>query len=160
MTKIKTIHKQIDQLQHWIDIREKFEASISKATVGWHIEHSLVVLDQIMNELVGSNPSGYRYQFNVWKTIIFLRGQIPRGKAKAPKAVRVEQPNSSEDFLLDLIQKVKDKITVVETLPKNSFFVHPFFGKMNVKESKRMMYLHTDHHLKIIEDILEHKKSR
>ncbi|MFN3908035.1 MAG: DUF1569 domain-containing protein [Flavobacterium sp.] len=160
MSNTAKIKNQVSLLQDKLKERELVNSEISKASVGWHIEHSLAVLDQIMNELVGSNPSGYHYQFNFWKTIIFLRGQIPRGKAKAPKAVRVEQPNSSEDFLLDLIQKVKDKITMVETLPKNSFFVHPFFGKMNVKESKRMMYLHTDHHLKIIEDILKHKKSR
>lgn len=154
------INLQLEKLNKFLSLKDFNALEISKANVGWHIEHSLVVLDQIMNELIQSNPSEYQYQFNLWKTIIFWRGQIPRGKAKAPKAVRVELPCNSDEFLLGMIQKIKEKLLTLETLDKKSFFVHPFFGNMNIKESKRMMYLHTDHHLKIIQDIIKHKKSR
>lgn len=160
MKEIQPIHEQLNRLENYLPFKERIDTTISQANVGWHIEHSLAVLDQILDSMKNSIPSEFRYQFHFWKMLIFLKGSIPRGKAKAPKTVRVEHPSFEAEAIKQKNEMVISKLNEVKSLDKNAFFIHPFFGKMNRKESIRMMYLHTDHHLKIIEDILKHKKSR
>ena len=40
-------------------------------------------------------------------------------------------------------------------LEKNSFFIHPLFKQLNKKQTIKFLKLHTNHHLKIIKDILK-----
>jgi hypothetical protein len=40
-------------------------------------------------------------------------------------------------------------------LEKNSFFIHPLFKQLNKKQTIKFLKLHTNHHFKIIKDILK-----
>ena len=83
---------------------------------------------------------------------ISILGFFPRGKAKAPKVV-LPEGNITEESLKNSIEKVKIALQDWESLDKNAHFPHPVFGKLNKKSTEWFLKLHTNHHLKIVNDI-------
>jgi hypothetical protein len=150
MRKINTI---IEVLATKISKFETIQPDISKASVGWHIEHTLLTLDRITDELIKSKPEDYKWKFNFVRLVVFTMGKIPRGRGQSPKVVQPKS-NLSAESLLDHLQATKQKIEVVQKLPSNKFFDHPFFGQLKLKDTIRFFEIHSKHHLKIIEDII------
>lgn len=100
--------------------------TISHATVGWQLDHSLLVINGIIAQLVKSNPKDYQWRPN-WKRIyIKLRNNIPRGKAKAPKQVRPAETITIET-LQDKLRLAQNGLKMLESLPKNSFYPSVFW---------------------------------
>jgi hypothetical protein len=149
MQKLKDL---VNQLESKIQFYEKTNTSISNSTVGWQIEHSLKTIHQIVLAVKNSNPNDYKWKFNKSKLFICILGFIPRGKAKAPKIVLPDEYISVAS-LQDSIFKVNKSLKEWESLDKNSYFPHPFFGNLNKKSTEWFLNLHTKHHLKIINDI-------
>ena len=145
--------KQISELASYIPQQEKVNSKITHSTVGWQIDHSLRVIYGIVRQMETSNPNDFKSKFSLPKSIIMLTGYIPRGKAKAPKVVRNENP-ITEQGLKDLLEKTNEQILRIDSLDKNAHFEHPYFGKLNKKEAIRFLGIHTEHHLKIIRDML------
>ena len=83
-----------------------------------------------------------------------LTGYIPRGRARVPKDVRNDKEITKET-ILEFLGKTKTQISKVEGLHKNSYFPHPIFGDISKKEAIRFIEVHTEHHLKIIRDMLK-----
>ena len=77
----------VDELASYIPQLEARNESISAASVGWQIEHSLLVISSVIEGVKKSDPSSYKWSFKPWKYLIFWTGKIPRGKSKAPKFV-------------------------------------------------------------------------
>lgn len=152
---MQELHKLLNQLESDISSFDKVNLAVSSGSVGWHIEHSLKTIDQIVTACKNSNPSNYQWRFNFNRFLILtLAKKIPRGKAKAPKIVRPEGEISSETLGLSL-SKVKENLMDWKDLDKNTHFPHPFFGILNKKETANFLALHTKHHLMIIDDILK-----
>lgn len=150
---MQKLHKLLEQLQSDISYFDKENIDVSGGSVGWHIEHSLKTIDQIVNACKNSNPSKYQWHFNFNRFLILsITKKIPRGKAKAPKVVRPEGEISKESLQLHL-EKVSQNLENWNGLDKNVHFPHPFFGILNKKETEKFLVLHTNHHLQIIEDI-------
>ena len=126
---------------------------ISKAAVGWHIQHSLMVINTIIYSLEKSGEKGYKWKFNFLRTFIMTLGRFPRGKVQSPKSVRPKEAYSLEQLQADF-KTTEVNLKKLEGFAKNSFFTHPIFGDLNVKPSIRFLKLHTLHHLKIIRDII------
>lgn len=127
---------------------------ISVSSIGWHIDHSLLVLSQIISAMEKSNPIDYKYSFNLKRLIAFMMNRFPRGAAKAPKQVRpIEEYN--ETGTNTAFEQINIQLKVLENLQEHQFFVHPFFGKLNKKAAIKMMTIHTNHHILIIKDILQ-----
>jgi hypothetical protein len=152
---MQELHKLLNQLESDISSFDKVNLAVSSGSLGWHIEHSLKTIDQIVTACKNSNPSNYQWRFNFNRFLILtLAKKIPRGKAKAPKIVRPEGEISSETLGLSL-SKVKENLMDWKDLDKNTHFPHPFFGILNKKETANFLALHTKHHLMIIDDILK-----
>lgn len=152
---MQELHKLLNQLESDISSFDKVNLAVSSGSVGWHIEHSLKTIDQIVTACKNSNPSNYQWRFNFNRFLILtLAKKIPRGKAKAPKIVSPEGEISSETLGLSL-SKVKENLMDWKDLDKNTHFPHPFFGILNKKETANFLALHTKHHLMIIDDILK-----
>jgi hypothetical protein len=149
---MQNIQNLISQLESKIPFYEKTNPSVSNATVGWQIEHSLKTIYQIVLVVKNSNPQEYQWKFNKSKLFISILGFIPRGKAKAPKVVLPDDTISEESLLLSL-QKVKSALQEWDSFDKNAYFPHPFFGNLNKKSTIWFLNLHTNHHLKIVNDI-------
>ena len=150
MTKLTAL---INELETKIKYSEKINSAVSKSSVGWHIQHSLLVASQIINAMENSNPADYRYKFSLPKFLVYTLNKIPRGKAKAPESVLPEQIFNTDELMKD-IQLLKSELSVLNTLQPNHYFKHPYFGNLNLKAAIKMLQLHTKHHINIINDII------
>lgn len=149
MSKLSVLLSQLES--HIVDY-EKTNVAISRSSIGWHIDHSLMVINGIIDQLKKSNPEQYKWQFNWIRIFIQIINKIPRGKGKAPKAVQPSE-SSSIEILNSKLQIANDSIIELENLEPNNYFKHPYFGNLNLKTTIWFLELHTKHHLEIIEDI-------
>lgn len=146
--------KLIDQLETQIPHAQVLNTAVSEGNVGWHIEHSCLVMIKIAETFQQSNPNQYHTKFNFKKLLVFLLGKFPRGKAKAPASVMPTE-NISIDHLKESIAKARLAIQKIMAGDKNKFFLHPFFGNLNRPQTLNFFGIHTKHHLLIIADILK-----
>lgn len=153
MEKLKSLLKELENKipQHTIS-----HAAVSKSSVGWHIEHSLLTMHLILEALKNSNPNDYQKTFNFKRMMVFAMNKIPRGKAKAPNAV-LPKHAITEETIKEHLQKMSTKLNDLNTLDPNNFFAHPIFGHLNVQKTKKLFVIHTKHHLQIINDIIQAK---
>ena len=96
--------QQIDELESWIPKRAAINEKISKTTIGWQIAHTLKVANSVIKLLVKSDPKAYKWQFSIIRPLFLTMGYLPRGKAKAPKAVqpKEEEITVEEEYPLEL----------------------------------------------------------
>ncbi|WP_396159017.1 DUF1569 domain-containing protein [Flavobacterium sp.] len=149
MNKLKSV---LDELESHIIDFEKTNVAVSQSSIGWHIDHSLIVINSIVAQLKNSNPQEYKWKFNWKRTYIQTINKFPRGKGKAPKAVQPTETSSIE-VLNSKLEIANKRIIELENLESNNFFMHPYFGNLNLKTSIWLLELHTKHHLEIIKDI-------
>ena len=146
--------KFIDRLEEHSLAHHKINSQISNSSVGWHIEHSLKVIIQIIEAVQKSNPNEYKWQFNSNRLLIWTINSIPRGKAKAPKVVLPEGEITIES-LKQSIEKARALIDKIIHLKPNNYFKHPYFGDLSVRQTIKFLGIHSKHHLKIVEDIIK-----
>ena len=142
------------QLECHISNFEKTNPNISNSTVGWQIDHCLLVINGIIGQIEISDPSKFQPKWTFPKFMVFTTGKIPRGKAKAPKVVIPTQV-ATQDELIAKLAAAKNNVLKLDSFSENQFFNHPYFKDLNVKQTKKFLTIHTKHHLKIIEDILK-----
>ena len=142
------------KLESHISNSEKSKLNVSNSTIGWHLDHSLMVINGVIEQLEISNPSNFHPKWTFSKFMVLMTGNIPRGKAKAPKVVMPIHSASQAELFLKIELAKKNNLKLA-TFPKNLFFKHPFFLDLNVKQTERFLVIHTKHHLKIIKDILK-----
>ncbi|QBZ98990.1 DinB family protein [Flavobacterium sangjuense] len=150
MTKLQLI---LDQLGSHIPDFEKTNPVVSQSTIGWQIDNSLLVINNVVDRLKDSDSKNYKWKFNKYRILIRITNTIPRGKVRVPKSVKPIDVATIEELKTKL-ELARKNIADIPTLPANSYFTHPFFGDLNVKPAIWFLKLHTKHHLKIIEDIL------
>lgn len=151
---MKNLEKLLDQFESRIPLFAKENLAVSKSNVGWHIEHSLLVITGITKVLLQSNPNEYQWKFKLSRLLIFILGKIPRGKAKAPEVV-VPKDAISETQLLANLERTRNIILDLKSISKDHYFDHPFLGKLKKKDTIRFLEIYTNHHLKIIDDIIK-----
>lgn len=95
----------------------------------------------------------YRKDINIHRLFIFPTGTIPRGRGKAPKPV-VSKTEIRIEALEEQLHTARTSIEAIQQLPANSHFKHVVFGRLNREKSEKFLSIHTEHHLKIIRDIL------
>lgn len=142
----------VDELEGYIPQLDVRNESISASSVGWQIEHSLLVISSVIEGIKRSSPATFTWSFRPLKYVIFWKGGIPRGKAKAPKVVMPDTYTS--ESLKAHVALCKEKIAEIEQLEAGQYFTHPMFGDLKVKEAIPFLAIHTDHHVKIIRDML------
>ena len=49
---------------------ERKNIDVSKSSVGWHLEHSLKTIDQIITACKNSEPSAYQWKFKLNRFLI------------------------------------------------------------------------------------------
>jgi len=145
---------QIDEIELLIPQHEKINPAVSKASVGWHLDHMIKVINGIYKALSQSDPSAYTSDFNFRRKLIFTAGFFPRGRARAPKSMRPPDIILAEDLLQQLAEACSHLLNF-DSLHKNQFFNHYIFGALNKEKAKRFIIIHTNHHLSIIRDIIK-----
>ena len=154
MASTKNLNNYISQIESHIPKHEYINPKVSKSSIGWHLDHSLKVINSVIDTLEKSNPAEYQNNFNFLGKVFFILGFFPRGKARAPKYVLPPEHITKADLLAQL-ETTKTNIDIIKNLDNNAYFKHPLFGHINTKRVNRFLMLHTNHHLKIIRDILK-----
>lgn len=148
------LKKELDKISTLIGQPDRKSDDVSKKGVYWHLDHSLKVINGICGVLKNSNPEDYKWKWNTTRIYFLTIQKFPRGKAKAPKAVTADMEITQKD-LKDQFAKTKNLLAEIEKLPAKSNFKHPYFDYLNLKQTKKFLKIHTVHHLKIIDDIVE-----
>ena len=156
---MKKISDLLGKLENNIQYYELSETFISTGNVGWHVEHSLLVFNAVIDALGKSTPGAYKNKFGISRSFVMITGKIPRGKVKAPSAV---QPSHVINVvaLQQHISDLKEKIKILERLSPDHYFTHPFLGDFKLTPALRFLKIHTKHHLRIINDIIIKKGVR
>ncbi len=150
---MERLNTLLTEFENAISKQEKLNVAISKSNVGWHIEHIFLTTSGVIDYLKKSNPIDYKWSFKMSKFIVLGLKKIPRGRAKAPKKAVPKIYN--EQILREHYINVKMKIQELETINKDHFFKHPYFGDLKLNETIKFLEIHANHHLKIIKDILK-----
>ncbi|MEO6547869.1 MAG: hypothetical protein ABIN94_07705 [Ferruginibacter sp.] len=151
---MKKLEMLINTIESKIAYATILRPAISTSSVGWHIQHVLLTINQIINTIQQSDPAQYKPKFTTAKLFIFTFKKIPRGKVQAPRSVRPAENFNVEDINTNLTN-CYSLLKILPFLNENNFFEHPFFGHLNVKASIKFLEIHTDHHLRIMLDILK-----
>ncbi|MFL0206861.1 DinB family protein [Aquirufa sp. 2-AUSEE-184A6] len=144
----------VDELASYIPQLEARNEAVSASSVGWQIEHSLLVISSVIEGVKRSDPSKYKWSFRPIKYLIFWRGKIPRGKIGAPKIVIPGE--ITQDTLQAHIALCRQRLDELEQLGAGHYFTHPFFGDLRMADTLSFLFIHTEHHLKIIRVMLAH----
>lgn len=153
---MRSLDVLITELENATPFFMKKNVTVSQVTVGWHIEHSLLALIKMISATEHSNPADFKSSFNWKRSLVLTMGKIPRGKARVPGSVRPGD-EISELTIRPLLEKAKQKAELFETLSNDKYFTHPVFGDVKVNKARRVIAIHTIHHIKIINEILAEK---
>lgn len=126
---------------------------VSNASIGWQLEHIMLVINNVIIAIEVSNPQDYRGKWNLSRAVVMTKGSIPRGKAKAPH--RVQPADEYDEATLSAhLSQTRQHLNKLKNLNKDLFFDHPIFGHMKLKSAVKFLEIHTNHHLSIVKDIL------
>ena len=146
--------RDFDELEALIPHMDRKTDEVSAASVGWHIDHTARTINVMFNELNGSDPEQYRSEFNFLRTVILTIGFIPRGAGTAPDTYQAAAPLTENTIRLQLAA-ARQNISSLYDLPEQAHYDHPAFGVINRDQAVQVLAIHTNHHLKIVQDILE-----
>lgn len=147
------LSKQLKELESYIIYRDSLNIKVSEVPVAWHIDHAIITINKIHKALDTSNVNNYKKQFNFGRFMMFTMNKIPRGKAESPNIVRPEKIIIT-DSIFSHLNRAHQNIDRFKNLSKKAHFTHPYIGMLNKKQAKKFLLIHTEHHLKIIRDIL------
>lgn len=148
------LENQFSNIESLISKRDLKNEKVSQADVAWHLDHILKTINVLSLALENSNPSEFKSGFSMQKIFVFTTGRIPRGVAQSPEGVRPPNVIVTEN-LYHQLREAEKRVSTIGELDENTFFEHPFFKSLNRDQTRRFLEIHTNHHLKIIRDILE-----
>ncbi|MDP5104893.1 MAG: DUF1569 domain-containing protein [Polaribacter sp.] len=148
------LDKEFSFIKEHIQYLDKENLQVSKANIGWHLDHSLKVINNVFTTLKESKSEEYQQKFNGLRFLTFTLGFFPRGKARSPKRVLPPEVILKKDVENQLETAIKN-LKAIDNINKNQFFTHPLFHQLNKKQTIKFLGLHTNHHLKIVKDILK-----
>ena len=73
------LNNLIAGLENYVTKQDLINTTISKSAVGWHIEHSLLTIEQIIGAIKRSDPALYKWKFNFKRALVLTINKIPRG---------------------------------------------------------------------------------
>ena len=148
------LEDELGRISSHFDQRNIKTKAVSEAGVAWHLDHVLKVINNISDNLIQSDPAAYTSNFNLQQIAVHTSGVIPRGAAQSPKEVL-----PPDDILLDSLHlqlaMARQNMIKIDKLPEHAFYRHAVFGNLDRDATRRFLEIHTNHHLKIIADILE-----
>jgi hypothetical protein len=148
------INNLLNDLEAQIANYSKLNQAVSEGNVGWHIVHSCLVIDSVCGAVCKSDPTKFIKKFSFKAFLVLLVNSFPRGKAKAP-SFTMPSEELSPAYILKSIQAARRSIETLAKAGKNQYFTHPIFGDFNTGQTFKFLGVHTNHHLKIIKDILK-----
>jgi len=147
------ISSALDELQDYAAQPQTRAVAVSGWSVGQQIEHALLTIRGVVGELSRGAGRHEPAKPTLIGRIILLAGRIPRGRGEAPLTVLPRSaPEPAE--LSALLAKSRESLVRLAAVENDNTFFHPRFGRLNKAQSIRFLWIHTDHHLRIIRDII------
>ena len=146
--------KLVSKLETHISDFSKINHEISEVNIGWHIVHSFLVITSVTKSIVKSDPSNFKKKFSFKAFYVLLFKKFPSGKAKAPSFTQPQQ-ELTEVYIKEIIQEARLSLDSLFKAQKNQYFTHPIFGDLQLRKAIKFLGVHTNHHEKIIRDILK-----
>lgn len=153
-TKPGFLDDHLAELESYIPYGDSLNLEVSQVTVAWHLDHCLKTVNKIYDSLAASNPEQFKRSTNIPKIMSLTMNYIPRGRAQSPDVVRPPEIILTKDIEAQLIE-AREKVGKALELDENAHFTHPVFGTIARGNALRFWEVHTEHHLKIIRDILQ-----
>ncbi|WP_298878794.1 DUF1569 domain-containing protein [uncultured Polaribacter sp.] len=147
------LDKELQLINKYTNHYKTVNLKVSKSSVGWHLDHSLKVINLVNDTIKKSKESDFKKEFSGLRLLTFTFGFFPRGKARSPKRVLPPEVILKED-IENQLKIAKEHLKSFEDLDDNQFFTHPLFKQLNKRQTQKFLKLHTNHHLKIIKEIL------
>ncbi len=149
---MNTLPKLIVEIEKVIPTHETVNLAVSASSVGWHVEHTLLTLNRIIDRLKQADPKTYQWSISFTRLLVFATRRIPRGRAKAPMQVVPHMFDAAS--LTNHLAETKARLMELESIPSAHYFDHPYFGKLKRNQAITFLEIHTAHHIHIIHDIL------
>ncbi len=147
---------KLNEVASYISVRDTINLEVSQAAVAWHMDHIYLMVNQLYKALEYSNESNYKAEPNKTRDYVFTSNTLPRGQVTAPESV-----SPAENVTIKTLQMhYNEALATVEKFPmlaEKKHFNHPILGTMNRDQTITFLTIHTEHHLKIIRDILKDK---
>jgi len=129
-------------------LTEKNKAQWGKMNVKQMLRH----INIATNLATGKTPANRKPKFierTLLKSLILWGMPAPKGKVQTTAELdtvmnKIEPADLNEER--NSLKQTMEEFLLFGV--KNEYHPHPAFGKMNGKQWKRLVYLHTDHHLK------------
>ena len=147
---------KLNEVASYIPVRDTKNIEVSEAVVAWHMDHIFLVVNQVSKALEQSDERNYNTKFNIKRAYVFTFNTMPRGKATAPEAARPKDNIDSITLQMHYDQALTT-VDKLSNLPEKKHFNRPVLGTMNRDKTIKFLTIHTEHHLKIIRDILKDK---
>ncbi|MBX2827857.1 MAG: hypothetical protein KTR22_06825 [Flavobacteriaceae bacterium] len=153
VTETGFLDHHLDEIEIKIPARDSLNEDISKVPVAWHLDHSLKTINGIYDAMNASNPDNFRGSINAIRILSLSMGFIPRGRAQSPESVLPPEHIETKD-LYSQLKEARENMVKAFHLDENAHFEHPVFGTISRGNALRFIEVHTEHHLKIMRDIL------
>jgi hypothetical protein len=154
---MKGDHQQIERLlveiERYLPHHAELNPAVSEASIGWHLEHSILAINGIVSALLKSDPKEFQRKWNTARVYVFAMGKIPRGRGRAPESVKPKEAFDAERTE-SLMKNIRGYYPRVDALAPQHFFPHPIFGHLRKQKTLKFIRLHTEHHLQIVRDIM------
>lgn len=150
---ITDIREFLINIQVYLNNQNKYNETISLVNVGWHLYHTLKVIVLVNEKIRESKAKNYQKSFVMARWFCFTFNFIPRGKGKAPQAVKPPETFVDKD-ILTLQIKAENYLDDWESIQNKQYIKHPVFGKLDRSQTIQFLSLHTRHHQKIINQLI------
>ena len=152
MSSFQKLITLVDELYRESNRAEKSSIEVSKATVGWHIAHSYLVIIKSCENLLSNTNRASKNPKWLRQEVFFLLRKIPRNKIEAPDFVVPIDDSQKEikrlyDQAMSLLLQIEQN--------KDGYLSHPFLGPIKPKRVPFFLRIHTAHHLQIIREIIK-----
>lgn len=158
-------YRRLEEILRWEDGRfYHVEADVSLWSTAQHVEHITRVntasfhgVRTLIEDKEGNPEILRRGRPSLMLLPILVFGKLPRGKAQAPEAYF-----PAPDVERQTVRKsLTDSRTAMSWVAQNFHHLgaargrlaHPVLGKLNARQWIRFIRIHTEHHLRIIDDI-------
>ncbi|MEL6917201.1 MAG: DUF1569 domain-containing protein [Bacteroidota bacterium] len=148
------LESELAELETYFEYRDSLNTKVSKVDITWHLDHSIRTINEICKATKNSDPKNFKGSIHLGRSFLLLINKIPRGRAQAPQIVTPPETIHTDSLHIQL-KKARLNLIVYDSLLKKAFFKHPYLGNLKKKTAKRFIKIHTEHHLKIIRDILK-----
>lgn len=153
---VSQIRTQIERMRALV--RSPELARRNERVSGWstaeHLDHMTKVAHWALRKIAKAQPAPNG--INLMGRLVLLLGWLPRGIGKAPAGVVGVSVSAVElDVALTALEHELDALPLDGLRGSRAQVVpHPRFGGLTPSQGLRMVVVHTNHHLRIIDDIL------